>query len=260
MLPWWKRLQPKNQLELQLERKLYTSGSTRHFVVNSGKVKRELAEAYAVPPASVSVIHTAVNTGHWQPAADEANRQDLRRTLGIGGDAPVLLFASLDHRRKGLGSLLSALVHVPEARLCIAGQALGSWQNQIQRMGLSGRVVRVGRADLLPWYQAADWFVHPTLYDACANTVLQSMACGLPGLISTADGASEFTRDGSNGFLVHPTPVRDGGMLVDVLQQALHLPQSRRQEMGAAARETVLPLTWKAHLEQWMGLISNRLG
>lgn len=253
MLPWWKRWKPKNQLELKLERKLYTGGQTKHFVVNSAKVRTELAEAYQVPAERVSVIHTAVDTSHWQPAADDTTRAALRSQLGISGDGPVLLFASLDHRRKGLGTLLPALAQVPEARLWVAGQSLDAWQPMLRQMGLSSRVTGIGRADLRPWYQAADWFIHPTHYDACANTVLQSMASGLPGLISTADGAAELIQEGGNGYLLsQPT---DAEAISETLRRVLSLTEDQRRNLGAAARQTVLPLTWAAHMGRWLELI-----
>ena len=255
MLPWWKRWKPKNRLELALEWKLYTGGQTRHFIVNSSKVRRELAEAYQVPAGRVTVIHTAVDTDRWQPAPDLATRAALREKLGIPANTPALLFASLDHRRKGLGTLLPALAQIPEARLWVAGQSLDAWQGIIRKYGLSGRVTGLGRADLLPWYQAADWFVHPTHYDACANTVLQSMACGLPGLISAADGAVEFVREGQNGFVISdPSRVDD---LSALLARVLALPEAPRAICGAAARETVLPLTWEAHLGAWLQLLAR---
>ncbi len=250
LLPWWKRWKPKNRLELALERRLYTGGETRHFIVNSSKVRDELAAVWQVPGDRVSVIHTAVDSVKWQPAADGETRRVLRQELKMPADVPAFLFASLDHRRKGLGGLLQALAQVPEARLWVAGQPLDAWQGEIQRLGLSGRVTGLGRADLRPWYQAADWFVHPTHYDACANTVLQSMACGLPGLISAADGAVEFVREGVNGTVLHqPGDVEE---LRSRLAWAVGRPEAERLTLGTAARRTVLPLTWSAHVEGWM--------
>lgn len=250
MLPWWKRGRLKNRLELALERRLYTGGETRHFIVNSAKVRAELAEAYEVAPERVSVIHTAVDAQRWQPAGDAATRAAWRQALGMRGAEPQLLFASLDHRRKGLGTLLRALAEVPQAQLWVAGQTLDPWRGAIRRLGLAGRVRGIGRADLLPWYQAADWFVHPSHYDACANTVLQSMACGLPGVISAADGAVEFVREGVNGTVLRdPASAEE---LAERLRWALARSPGERAALGEAARATVLPLTWAAHLERWL--------
>ena len=255
MLPWWKRCRPKNQLELDLERRLYTSGQTRHFVVNSAKVRQELAEAYQVPEDRVTVIRTAVDTSLWHPSPDPATRSALRQRLGIPDDSPALLFVSLDHRRKGLGTLLRALPQVPGARLYIAGQSLDAWRPLIQQLGLTSRITGLGRTDLLPWYQAADWFVHPTHYDACANTVLQSLACGLPGLISTADGAAEFITAGTNGTLLHHPS--DPEELAAKLNDAIQQTGTGRLAMSHAARQTMLPLTWQAHLADWMSVIKS---
>ena len=41
-------------------------------------------------------------------------------------------------------------------------------------------------------YAACDALVHPTFYDACANVVLEAMACGLPVLSSDRNGSAEL--------------------------------------------------------------------
>jgi glycosyltransferase involved in cell wall biosynthesis len=79
------------------------------------------------------------------------------------------------------------------------------------------------------------------------------MACGLPGLISVNDGAIDHIRDGENGFLLHePT---NAEALRDSLNQAFRLSTDQRDAMGLRARETMLPLTWDAHVAKWMQLI-----
>lgn len=249
-LPWWKRWSRKNLRELHLERLLYTSGQTRRFVVNSKKVAAELSSFHKVNPDTIRVIHTAVDTSHWHPAA---NRSELRASLGLPPSSPLLLFASLDHRRKGLPTLLSALAALPrkDIHLAVAGKPLGPWRSRIASLGLSSRIHEAGhQQDLRPWYQSADLFVHPSQYDACANTVLQSMACALPGIISSEDGASEFIHHGSNGWIL--TDPHCPNQLADLIATALDSPLA---EAGLRARTTMLPLTWQHHLDSWMPLL-----
>ena len=62
------------------------------------------------------------------------------------------------------------------------------------------------------------------------------MACGLPGIISAADGASEFIRDGENGLLL--AQPGDPVLLGDLLQRALRYAPAERAAMGQAARES----------------------
>lgn len=242
MLPERKRRGAKNQWELQIERKLYTSGETNHFVVNSSRVLHELQEEYGVAQERISVIHTGVDTNHFKPAENP-----------VKSDQPTLLFVSLDHKRKGLGTLLEAMRQVPETQLWIAGTPLDKfWEEEIARKNLNRRVKSWGKvSDLRPFYQQADLFVHPTLYDACANTVLQSMASGLPGIISSRDGAGDFIRHGANGWrLENPENA-------DELAQLISLGLGNLALAGNSARETMLPLTWQNHVSQWLDLISR---
>ncbi|MFN0127313.1 MAG: glycosyltransferase family 4 protein, partial [Verrucomicrobiales bacterium] len=201
LLPWWRRWGLRNRVELALERRLYRGGETRWYVVNASPVAGQLARRYGAPESRLVVIHTAVDTERFSPGpSDGRTRHDLRAP----GGPPVFLFISSNHRRKGLPGLVKALALVPDAHLWVVGAGLSARDGRlVQRAGVSDRVRAWGEVeDLVPWYREADWFIHPTLYDACANTVLQSMACGLPGLISVADGASEFVRDGENGYLL----------------------------------------------------------
>lgn len=249
LLPWWRRWSPKNRIELALERRLYRGEHTSCFVVNAGPVAAQLRHEYGVPGDRITVIHTAVDTERFSPSPEAAARGT--DPLYAPDRPPILLFVSSSHRRKGLPALLQALAAVPDAGLWIAGSPLPARMRRlIARSGLAGRVRLCGElTDLVPLYRQADWFIHPTLYDACANTVLQSMACALPGLISIADGASEFIRDGENGLLL-PEPANPL-LLATSIRRALDIAPPRRAAIARAARATVLPLTWDTHLAAW---------
>jgi glycosyltransferase involved in cell wall biosynthesis len=260
LLPWWKRWSPKNRLELQLEKKLYTSGATRRFITNSHRVSAQLQGAYRATGEKFSTIHTAVDTELFKPAENRvAHREAICEKMKTDAAKPVLLFVSLSHRRKGLDALLQAM-KTTDATLWIAGKPLGKWHlATIESLGIAPKVRSVTVTNsLIDLYQAADWFVHPTLYDACANTVLQSMACGLPGLISTQDGAVDHVHEGENGFMLfHPKDVEE---LAGRIQHAISLSPERRSEMGMVARETMLPLTWERHIAEWMRVIEDTSG
>jgi UDP-glucose:(heptosyl)LPS alpha-1,3-glucosyltransferase len=256
-LPWHKRVSPKNQMELAIERKLYTSGETKRFVVNSPLVGQEIQDHYGVSPERISVIATGVDTQHWKPAAEPkaAIRQRILPELTDPETKRVLLFVSLDHRRKGLEPLLRAMSQLPdETVLWIVGQGLSrDYHKLIHRLGLNGRVWGFGRqSDLRPFYQAADVFVHPSGYDACANTVLQSMASGVPGLISINDGAHFHIREAENGYVLRQPNSPEA--IEDAIREILTADLAK---LGQAARETMLPITWAAHLAAWRALLAS---
>jgi glycosyltransferase involved in cell wall biosynthesis len=257
-LPLHKRLRPKNRWELAVERKLYTGGATQHFVVNAPKVALEIQEHYGVPEENITVIHTGVDLAKYRPIADLEQKMRLRAKIRQEApEAQILLFASLDHARKGLESALQALKRLPHAVLWIVGAPLDrTWEKRLSELGLTLRVRSFGRqTDLLPYYQAADLFVHPTHYDACANTVLQSMASGLPGIISAADGAHSLIIHGENGWILEDPA--DTESLAYLIQSALG--QDLRPQ-AEAAHTTMQPLSWAAHLEKWRVLIDQVKG
>lgn len=257
LLPWWKRYEPKNLLEIALERKLYNGGRTKHFIMNSARVVAQIQGLYQGARDKCSVIYTAVDSHAYRPAENRSLQRELMcRQMHTDASRPVGLFVSLSHRRKGLDGLLHAWKDI-DATLWIAGRPLNAhYKGLIERLGLAAKVRALPpTSDLGSLYQAADWFVHPTLYDACANTVLQSMSCGLPGVISVQDGAVDHIRDGENGFMLyHPANPEE---LRRRLNQALATPEEQRLAMGAAARETMLPHTWDAHVADWMKLLEK---
>lgn len=251
LLPVWKRWSPKNRLELRLEKQLYTSGRTKRFVTNSRQVALQLQSAYGADPGLFRVIHTAVDSERFRPAQDRAAlRLKVCQQLRSDASRPAFLFVSLSHRRKGLDVLLDIWPEV-DADLWIVGRVPGApYLRKIRRLGLQGKIRCIAaQSNLTSLYQTADWFVHPTLYDACANTVLQSMACGLPGLVSANDGAVDHLRDGDNGLLLKQP--RDAGAVLETVRRALGTGEEDRSALGRRARETMLPLNWGAHVSQW---------
>jgi glycosyltransferase involved in cell wall biosynthesis len=257
VLPWYKRYSPKNLLELLLEQRLYNSGHTSHFIMNSARVVAQIQGIYPGARGKCSVIHTAVDTQHYRPAEDRAGlRAEVCSELNTDPSRPIALFVSLSHRRKGLDALLQAWRNV-DATLWIVGKPLGGrYMALIKQLGISAKVRALpSTSALVRYYQVADWFVHPTLYDACANTVLQSMACGVPGLISALDGAIDHVCEGENGFILyHPQRVDE---LEKKLNHAFSLSEEDRLAMGEKARLAMLPLTWDAHLAQWVEIMQQ---
>jgi UDP-glucose:(heptosyl)LPS alpha-1,3-glucosyltransferase len=99
------------------------------------------------------------------------------------------LFVGNDFDKKGLPTLLKALVGVPPLHLAVVGQGrqLDRYRQQIDALGVTGRVHLLGSLpDVSPAYAAADCLIHPTTEDTYAMVVLEAMAHGLPVLVSSA--------------------------------------------------------------------------
>ena len=255
LLPLWQRWSLKHLYELHLERRLYTGKETKQFVTSSARVAAQLQGIYGTDGDRFRILPPPVETQLFKPADNRANvRELLCRKLQTDPTKPVLLFVSLSHRRRGLEPLLEAMQTI-DATLWIAGKSLSpALREKIKRLGIAPRIRAVPvTSNLVELYQSADWFVHPTQYDAFSNTVLQSMACGTPGIVSVMDGAVDQIRNGENGFMLyHPQQAAE---LAQRIQEALDLGETQRAAMSQAAHATVLPLTWERHMTEWAELI-----
>lgn len=257
LLPLWQRFSVRHLYELHLERRLYTGRATRSLVTSSARVAAQLQGVYRSSGERFHVLAPPVETELFKPAENRAATRDLLcRKLETDTAKPVLLFVSLSHRRRGLEPLLEAMRQV-DATLWIAGKGLNATQYDfIQRHGLAAkvRVVPV-TTSLVELYQSADWLVHPTQYDAFSMTVLQGMACGLPGIVSVMDGAVDHVRNDENGLMLyHPTQPPE---LAARIQHALALGRRAWQSISEVARDTTLTLTWERHLQEWQALLDE---
>lgn len=256
MLPALKRLSPKNRVELWLEKQLYTSGQTRRFVVNASKVAAELETEYGVDPDSITVIHTPVDSKRFRPAEQTEKAEIRRQLLGREIEEPVFVYGSMDHTRKGLDAILDVWPEVaPDAHLVIAGHGL-SPARQAKFEALGDRASFVGQvADMSKLFKAGDVFLHPTLYDACANTVLQAMATGLPAIVSARDGASDFIEDGETGIRLENPEDREE--LLSKISRVLNADSEELSRIGANARKRMERQTWARHVKDWMEAIER---
>ena len=251
LLPLWQRLSLRHLYELHLERRLYAGRETGRFVTSSARVAAQLQGIYGTQGERFSILSPPVETQLFRPAENRACVRELYcRKLQTDAAKPVLMFVSLSHRRRGLEPLLEAMAQI-DATLWIVGKSLSpALHAQISRLGIASRIRSVPvTSNLVELYQSADWFVHPTQYDAFSNTVLQSMACGLPGLVSVMDGAVDHVRNGENGLMLyHPQQPQE---LAARIQEALSYDAAAWQTLSTSARETVQALTWERHLADW---------
>jgi len=154
----------------------------------------------------------------------------------------VILFVGKELRRKGVDTLLGAFrevrAHVPQARLVVVGRDLPVHQDGVEA---PGKVV--DRERLRGYYEQADVFALPALFEPCANVVAEAMAHGLPCVVSDGGGLSEFVVEGQTGFVV---PAGDPAALARRLITLLE-SEALRQEMGRNGRDRVCrEFTWDA--------------
>lgn len=88
-----------------------------------------------------------------------------------------------------------------------------------------------------------DVMVFPSLTDGMSLACLEALACSLPLLTTSANGASDFVVEGSNGFVVEPG---DEASLAMLMRWFVEHP-CELAEMKKAAAESAQGITWATY-------------
>ena len=103
-------------------------------------------------------------------------------------------------------SFSRAVSEVPQLRLILIGQGTQSEviKSIIKSNGLDDKVFLVSNVlneDLPDWYQSADLYLSASYSDGSSVSLLESLACGLPVLVSDIPGNREWITPGEHGWL-----------------------------------------------------------
>jgi len=209
-----KKANPKAWIYRAIEGRQYDPARGSRVVAVSEMVRGHLERYHGVPRDRIDVIPNAIDSGRLAVADREATRREFREKLGLAPGDLVALFVGHNYGLKGLGPLLEAMDHRllrdPGARpiklLACGGGKPGPFRGMVARLGLREYVHLLGfQADIRPCFHAADFFALPTFYDPCSLVVFEALACGLPVITTTCNGAGELIGQGREGFVV-PTP------------------------------------------------------
>ena len=212
----------------------------RRVVCNSVRVSQEMRVVHGVSKERSVVIRNGVDRKRFQLSG--VARAAARERIGVPSGGRVALFLGNGFRRKGLAVATQAFARVsgPRDRLVILGRDAHArrWLAPARRQ-LGQRLVVVGPvADPETWLVGADATVLPTLYDAAANSTLESLAAGVPAVTSAMDGSSEVVPEPA---LVVTDP-RDVAGFSDALDHAWQ----GGAELSDRCRDAVAAQTWEA--------------
>lgn len=230
----WRKIRPKERLELELEKASFHPSASKIIVAVSHRVKDEVVRHYGVPAEKIVVIHNGVDGNEFKPS-DEARRL-IRNQLGLEETDYALLFVGSGFKRKGLEYAIAAVDRVPSARLIVAGEGQATAHPRVLMLGR--------RTDVAHLYAAADAFIFPTLYDPFPNATLEAMASGIPIIVSRVAGVSEIITDDSI-VVEDPTSVDEIAAAVKKLEDP-----AVRKPMGERARKKALEHPFERTVEE----------
>lgn len=185
-------LSPVNLIINTVERRQMKSGAA--IVCVSHRVKEWVLESYPnLDPDSIMVVYNKPDLKVFSPM-ESSRRIKVRSDEGLSADDIIISTATTNFALKGVATLIRTLTLLPSNyNLHVAGKRNPSkYISLAKSLGVEDRVRFMGRVDnMANFYGASDIFVLPSFYDACSNSVLEALACGLP-VISTKDNGSSY--------------------------------------------------------------------
>jgi UDP-glucose:(heptosyl)LPS alpha-1,3-glucosyltransferase len=240
---WVTRQLPKYRSALTLERRIYDPAQVGHQIANSQMVKDQIIAHYHFPSQRVHRIANGIDFNYFDGDWCRRERKNQRQAMGVSDQDLFILCVTNNFRRKGVGTIIDALSRArtrAHVKLMVVGR--GKPLERHPQVRFHGH-----QQNIRPYYAAADCLVLPTLYEPCSNSVLEAMACGVVPVTTPTNGASEFIRQGRNGYILESW--RDAQGLAEILDQLQAHPQ-QRNEIAAEARASVGHLTLAGNAAQ----------
>lgn len=224
----------------------YSCRRARRVIAISQSTADDLMELLHIPRTKIDLAVPGVEPRFHRLGAVEIER--FRAQKGLPDR--FLLFVGTIEPRKNLPVLLRAYAALPASdraavHLILAGGK--GWLGDdlpytIEQFGLSNTVHLPGyipAADLPLWYNAAETFVFPSVYEGWGLPITEAMACGTPVIVSNASSLPEAAGDSGQCL-----PPGDVGAWTNALAVAIHDP-AWRHESGERGQTRAAGFTWQ---------------
>ena len=184
----------------QRKRRLMDEG-TIYFVACSHWLESEAKKSALLKGQKVTSVPNPIDTHIYK----KGNRQEARQRLGLPLDRKLILFASqrVTNENKGMSYLIEAcrqLTDIPQLGVIILG---GHAEEVVDQLPLEAYPLGYINDErrIVDVYHAADVFVLPSLSENLPNTIMESMACGVPCVGFRVGGIPEEIDHKKNGYV-----------------------------------------------------------
>jgi UDP-glucose:(heptosyl)LPS alpha-1,3-glucosyltransferase len=200
-------------------------GEYSRIIAISDMVKGHMKEHYGLEDDKIDIVYNGVDTDKFKPD-EQKNEEKLK-----------ILFSAGNFRLKGLLPLLLATGELVKERddfkVLVMGRGRKErYEETIKRLGIAGMVSFLGETSTPELtYRQAHVLAHPTFYDACSLTTMESMASGLPTITTRWNGASALIGPDEGYVIDGPEDIQG---LTDALRGLFN--EEARITMGRKAR------------------------
>lgn len=239
------RQEVKRKLEFSIKKILNESD---FIVTNSNTTKKDLEKKFAPIHKRIEVIYPGRDES-LGPIKDKKNaRLYLRKKYGI--DKEFILFVGTIEKRKNVKNLIHAFSylknkkHIPHLLVVVGMKADcddGSF-DLTKTLHLGDKVIFTGyinRKDMAYFYNTADLFVYPSLYEGFGLPIIEAFSCGTPTVTSSTTSCGEVA--GNAAVTIDPQNINE---LKDAMYRVLN-DKSLRKELAMKGLNRAQFFSWE---------------
>ena len=209
-----------------------------HVVVNSISVRELLVKRDKIARRRIRVIYNAIEADRFACS----RRKKIEKLPNICANSKIIAVLANLYAVKGHAHLITAATtvcasHPGTVFLLIGdGPERVKLQQMVKELGLEKNVLFLGcREDVPELLACCDLSVLASESEALPNSVLETMAAGLPIVATRVGGITEVVQDGVNGVLVPPN---NAEALARAISRLLRNPECAAK-LGSVAQERV---------------------
>jgi L-malate glycosyltransferase len=221
----------KNGVKKQINRVLYLT-LVDHIIAISDKIKRELIEDYSLPEKKITVVYDGIELQRF--------KQKKTENIGITPHHYVAAVISRLDENKGLECFINAIAEITKKitsiHFIIVGT--GSIETRLKeltkKLNVSKSVTFMGfRKDIPEILAGVDITIVPSPQEGMSMSALESMASGVPVVVTRGCGLVDIIVNNISGAIVEPDNSHE------LAAGVIRMLQSDYQQAGKEARTIV---------------------
>lgn len=211
-----------------------------YAIAISYDLKDELLYYYKYPAARIRLIHNGISTSKYYKTIDIAEKNAIKKTMGLEENAFTIGFVGSLVHRKGVDILLESIYRINDSncQLVLLGDGDIKWvESLVDRFHLKERVKFYPFQDPIQFYKMFDIFVLPSRKEGFGLVAIEAMMMGVATVRSNVQGSCDQIDHGVTGIIFRNEDVEELAMQINILLRNTELRMSLAKNGQLAAIE-----------------------
>ena len=219
------------------------------LIISKCKTEKEMVLKIN-PKLNIKTIYNGVDTNKFSFKKNKITNQNV-----------TLICSARLIKHKGQYTLIKSISNLKKLGIIVTANLVGEGDEKDAYIkyaidkNVSDQIIFSGyvpREEMPKKYQEANIFVLPSYNECMSNALLESMACGLPVIVTDVGGTEELV-DESNGFIFEPG---DEITLTDILKN-INQNKEKINIFGENSRKKAENFNWKNTADKFLKLFKE---